>query len=786
MDLKKFLPNLDEKEKVEHYWALVIEPGWVQAGIWRILNQKAQVLYTSKDSAWELDSELIESCDKALSSAIEDFPEGYVEPSKTVFGVSYNWVNGGEIKPEFLDKIKKVCKELSLTPVGFVVLPEAISHLVKSDEGTPLNAIILGAYKESVELSLFQLGKLVGTTQIVRSSNLTEDVVEGINRLSQGDTLPSRFLIYDGKEADLEEVRQILINSNWEDFPNTKFLHTPKVELIDTKKKIYSVALAGASEIANVTSLETPAEKETATEMVNEAPEMTQKTYVAEEEKEVSPEEMGFLLDKDVREEMSSTGPLDEESNVREVDHQEIESYGVDIKTHTDDLLGNERTQVNQQINFHQKPTRTQSPKKAGLSLAAVMAPISKLLAQVRNIKVPGPGKIAPFSPKNTLPRMSPRGLNRTMIIGGILLILLLVGGFAAWWFLPKATVVVYVSPKKLVEETEVTVSVKGSSDISQKKVSGRLVEAELSGERTKDTTGKKTVGDKAKGEVTIYRVGPELSLAAGTALNGPDRLKFILDSSITIASGSGITSPGVTKAPVVAQDIGSQYNLGAGATFTLGNYSTGDMEAKNETAFTGGSSKEVSSVSKEDQTSLENDLLTELGEQAGSDLAEKVDLKDYFVKDSQKVEKTDADFDQKIGDEAQTLKLLLSVKASALVVSKEDLTKIAEEVLKDKVPDGFVLRGEQLTYSFEDEREVDGEYRFNLKISANLLPNLKTDEIGKKIAGRYPKLAQDYLRREAPGFVKAEVDIFPNLPGRLKTLPHVAKNIDVQISAEK
>jgi hypothetical protein len=33
MDFKKFLPGQDEKESKEYYWAIVIEPGWVQAGV---------------------------------------------------------------------------------------------------------------------------------------------------------------------------------------------------------------------------------------------------------------------------------------------------------------------------------------------------------------------------------------------------------------------------------------------------------------------------------------------------------------------------------------------------------------------------------------------------------------------------------------------------------------------------------------------------------------------------------------------------------------------------------
>ena len=202
MDLKKFLPGLEDKQDEEYFWALAIEPGCVQAGIWKVEEGVAQIIHTSPPNSWEVDEDLINACDGALSSAIQDFPEDLAEPSKTVFGVSYGWVSGGEICPGYLGKMKVLCKELSLTPVGFVVMPEALSHMVKSEEGTPLNGVLLGVYKENLEISLFELGKLIGTTQVARSVSLIDDTVEGLTRLVSGETLPSRFLVYDGKKGD--------------------------------------------------------------------------------------------------------------------------------------------------------------------------------------------------------------------------------------------------------------------------------------------------------------------------------------------------------------------------------------------------------------------------------------------------------------------------------------------------------------------------------------------------------------------------------------------------------
>src|SRR3989337_439111 len=161
MTLKDILSGNKEEPK-EYYWAIVIEPGWVQTGVWRINEDKAQIISFSPPTAWELSEELVSAVDTSLTSSVQNLPEEGSEPSKAVFGVVSAWVSKGEISEGHIEKIKEVCSELSLTPVGFVVLPEAISHFIKSEEGSPLNGCVLGLSKEELEITVFKLGKMMG------------------------------------------------------------------------------------------------------------------------------------------------------------------------------------------------------------------------------------------------------------------------------------------------------------------------------------------------------------------------------------------------------------------------------------------------------------------------------------------------------------------------------------------------------------------------------------------------------------------------------------------------
>lgn len=708
MDLKDLLPIKGGNGR-EHYWALVVEPGWVQAGIWEIGEARAQVISISPSTPWEGDDNLVSAADTALSAAIQNLPEDTEEPQKTVFGVPPSWVSEGEIKKEYLEKIRKICADLSLTPSGFVVLPEAISNLIKSKEGTPLNGIVIGFDKENIEVAVFKLGTLSGITQVARSVSVADDVQEGLARFGLQDTLPSRFLIYDGREKELEDTRQSLLAVSWVGNAKVKFLHTPKIEIISPNDKVLATALAGASEIANVSLVTQGAEKEKETANV-EGP-----------AQELKGEELGFVV-------------------------------GEDIAGQAPETVGQE------------------APKETFPVRDKVLGFISKIKTRL-------------FVP----PTFGEGGPLRMLTIGGITLAVFLIVGFILWWFLPKATVTIFVSPKKIENKLTILADEDANSpDFSKALLPAKVLETEISGEKTKTTTGKKTVGDKAKGTVKIGNSTPNIvNLPAGTVLIAANDLRFVTDKAASISAGLDSFNPGTANVDVVASDIGSQYNLAKDETFKIGNYPKAEVSAQAIADFSGGSSREISAVSQEDQRELEESLTDELILSAKNEFSQGLSSDRYFIKEAIVASASSKAFSHKIGDEASNLKLDLTLSVSGLTVEKTRLFELAKNSLSDNVPDGFVLRDEQLGFVFSLEDTDDGVREFEVLVSANLLPEVKPDEIAKKIAGKYPTHAESFLTTIA-GFTRAEIKPRPKLPGWLGTLPHIVRNITVEISAER
>ena len=731
MDFKDFFTK--EKVKQEYYWALVLEPDWVQAAIWTVGDEKAQIVSISSSTAWDTDKELINACDTALSSAIQNLPKDIGEPAKTVFGVSSHWVENGEIKSQYLEKIKKICKELSLEPSGFIILAEGIAHFYKSEEGSPLTSVVIGIREENIEISLFRLGNLMGTTLVARSVSIPDDIIEGLTRFGSTEAYPSRFLIYNGREGELEDVKQNLLSFDWDKSEKVKFLHTPKIEIVSLEKKATATALAGASEISNIGKIESLQEEG---EETKEYP--SEVENVSSPEIPVKPEDLGFVVGKDVQRE--ETQKADEAQT-----------------------LTGEATAVTPKKEVLAKGF---SLTKNGSKIASF---VKDLFSKIKFKKFPG---------------LSNR---KTFVVGGTIIASLSVLTFLSWWFFPKATLTIYVSPKKLEDKLSLTIDTSvASSDFGSDILVGSLVEVSEQGEKTKSTTGNKTVGEKAHGTVKIQNgTSSIINLSAGAELIASNDLKFTIDTSASVSAAVSPSLPGEATVDVTSYDIGADYNLGKDEVFKVSNYLKSEVDAVAIDDFSGGSSKQISAVSEDDKDDLFEDLNSELMENAKTAIKQKIGEGDYLIEESVDATTSSKLFSSKVGDEASNLKLSLDLNVDGVVVNNADFYDFVKNKLQAKVPSGYVLRNEQVAIKFDLKEKEASKYYFNIVVEVNLLPQIDTKLIIEKVKGRDQKTVEEYLET-VPGYSSAEVKYDPKLPGKLNILPHLGKNIEIELDTER
>ncbi|MDO8551566.1 MAG: hypothetical protein Q7S03_02700 [bacterium] len=736
MELPEVLTKLThrENETAEYFWATELWDNSIKSALWIVDNHKAKVVSLGSHETWQEDADdLVNACDRSLATASERYlQEGQEQPSKVIFGLPYSWLEDDKIAPEKQQLLQSVCEKLDLKAIGFVLTVDALNHQLRLIEGVPPSAILISPQKGQVMVAVLNQGKVERVEQVVRSAQIAEDVYEGLVRID-AKNLPARMLLFDSGE-DMETVRETLVEFAWQ--PKLPFLHLPKIDILPVDLDITSVCLAGGSEVARSLGFQiVEAEATMPSESSYEAAEATEE----EPETHETEPDLGFVQGKDIKETVKEENPEEEKETSEE------ESNVV----------------VPAEESFSPFPVPQETPHKGKFNL-----PLPSFKFKIPPLPTFRLGRLTSRLPLLILP---------FLVIGG--------GGGAAYWYLPKADVIIYIAPKSLTKEFELRVDPNQEVVDSQGRIlPGKMIDVEASDEKIQNTSGKKTVGDKAKGDVTIYNTGGTKQLIAGTTLTGPGGLKYTLDQDVTVSSSSGAASAEVTKTSITAANIGAEYNLAADSIFAIGSLDKFTIQAKNESAFSGGTSRQIPAVSDDDLKSLAARLTDELKNKAKDDLLSSIPPDKKAIESSFSTKETGRNFDHKAGDEATDLTLSLKIKASMLVFSQDDFLVLVQQELSDSIPSGYGAQEEQIKPQFEvKKQDKDGSYLFKVTVTANLLPRVDPAEIAENIKGKYPDVVQEYLTT-LPGFTQATIDIHPKLPAQLSVLPRVDKNIRIEL----
>lgn len=743
MKLKTILSKFNTSQEInqEPFLALEISTETVKSAVWTVEQEKTVLLKTGSIEEWEEENE--ESLVTAADASITNTCEGITpEPTKVIFGLPENWTKGEEITEKKKELLKTLCTKLELKPLGFVVTLEALISFLKEKEGTPISAIFIGLSETQSIISLVRLGKIKGTQVVGRSDDLAADVREGLVRFGKLGDLPSRMILFDGV-ADFEEAKQQLISFDWQE--HLPFLHFPKVDSLDVLTPVKAVVIAGGAEVAKSLGFEIKGEKKEPRDFVTNE---ENRKEIEEEKEGLAAADLGFFQDQDIEQ-------------VKETRLEKVAELPQE---------GEKKTPF--------KPVLKQQEKeKAKFSLGKIFHKIAGFFTIFRKI----PFRFPPF-----LTRRGPV----LIILPIILFSLFLAAGLAFYWYIPRATVNLYLKAKVLEKEFDLIIDSHTSSvDKDKGIIPGDLKEVEVSGQKTKETTGEKIVGDKAKGEVIIYNKTEVAKIfPQNTVLIGPDKLAFVLEEETMVASSSaseeGITY-GKAKAAVIASSIGTESNLAADTQFSIKDYPSSSYSAKTEQGFSGGTSRQVRAVSKEDKSLLLKELTDELRTQAQKEIVKQVSSNEEFLDQEAKMDILTQKFSADEDEEVDKLTLDLKIKFVFLSYKKENLKQFLEKKVADNIPSDYLpdYEGSQI-----EVKKIDfGEKETKLKalIKLNLLPQLNLEEIKANLKGRYPEVIQDYLE-SLPNFSRADIKITPPLPVKLRTLPRLSKNITIEIKIEK
>ncbi len=763
------LPNLQKKENIEYFLALILRNEAVKAVIFqksdstlKYLNQgQAHFATTIEDASME---EFLNALDKAITSAESVLPQN-IEAHKTLYGLKDSWVEDNKIKKDYLEKLKKAGEELSLDPIGFLVFSESIINLIQKEEGAPVTAILTEVGEKLVTVSLVKAGKVleVRSSEIHESVPFTVDTI--LKHLQTPEVMPSRIIVFNGGTKDLS---QQFIGHKWS--KSLPFLHLPQTLSLPKDSDIKAVLLGAATQMgANLIFDHTqPIITNDNFEEVEKETVLKPDEEEAETKEETAKEPEAPLENKENLEQINQDNSLDyfgfSTTDIAKTQPPVISKAAEDIPN---EVLEKETEEIPEEVKLEEEtkdglPTlgvlTAEKAKKFSLNLPKFIAPIMAML------------KVNGAKDKKLI-----------LIIGSLLIAVLLI--YFLFIFQTKADVTISVNPKEDSKTLSVTFAPKGSTNLTDNTIAATIIPIDETGSVTVPATGKKDVGNKAKGKVTIFNNDTDgsITLPAGTTITSSNGIKFDLDSQVKVGSASGDvfsgTKPGTADVNVTAESIGTEANLPSDTKFTVG--SSKSVAAKNDNAFSGGTKKAVTVISKTDIAKAEENLPKELANKAKSDIQSKVNKGETVLPDFVSTDLASEKFSKKVDEEASNLTLNATVSFNYLSFKDSDLSDLAEKLFNDST---FSIEKSNLTTSAKDIKVLKTkDISADLTINAKLFPKLEVVDITNQIAGADVLKAKNTLSN-LTNVQNVEINIHPNIPFIASKLPKNPNNIKINI----
>lgn len=337
-------------------------------------------------------------------------------------------------------------------------------------------------------------------------------------------------------------------------------------------------------------------------------------------------------------------------------------------------------------------------------------------------------------------------------------LLTLLVGVFI--YLFTQTKLIIYLTPKKslITKKIEVVIDPQSqSADYDKLILPGEVITKELTYDYTFPATGKKEVGNSAKGEIEISnKTTSEKKFAGGSTVNSGN-YNYSFDSEVTVPAATvATTSDGETKTfgkakvKVTANQPGSQGNLPVDSSLKVGSLSTSDFEARASSTFAGGTDKTETVFSAADQKQAILDADQELLAQAIKDIGTQADGK-YLVVQQNGYKVTKRVFDNQLNEPATEVTLSLIATVPVISYQLNQLQPLAQAILNKELPAGyeFAANSPDVLSTVNDTKtaQATAKIYLNVDLSQATQAQLDQETIKKNILGQNLTKVNNYLQ---------------------------------------
>jgi len=506
------------------FWLIYIQDNIVSASLVVTSEKSFKILDIGPNIEWDsnIEESLYKAIDESLStSSINANITEDQEPSLAAFVIPPYWVGSdNKITSSKLKTIKEACKKLSLKPTGFLTEDESIVEDSNSTDGFPASFILLHISPNEFYLSLVYLGHIKQRITKAINGEITGQLVESaLLELNSESTLPPQIIIFGQTSPD---IVNLLKEFPWVGKKNIEtFLHFPEIKYLSPQDSINTYCRVIFSQInPNFKNIKP----------IEELPPSSEPETKIEEEilMETNPDSLGFYTPEE---------------------------------TNNSTVIQDNFTQVDNQL-----PQDIIPEPNLDSFEPQIMPPVLSVNKNKKFLFSLG------FFKKIKLPKFRLK-INNFLWIFLIVLPIIL---FLPLFFV-KSQIIFFMNPYEFNKSIPVTLKV--GADINQ--ISNSIVPVEkksfdIVSKASISTTGQKTIGEKAKGEIIIYnKVDKSQNIPKGSILVDSTGKKFELASAVSVAPSTsdfekGIINLGQTKTAAIALDIGSEYNINAATQLTF------------------------------------------------------------------------------------------------------------------------------------------------------------------------------------------------------------------------
>lgn len=415
-------------------------------------------------------------------------------------------------------------------------------------------------------------------------------------------------------------------------------------------------------------------------------------------------------------------------------------------------------------------PLQTKLRQPSSVKNLIPLEPLMKFIANGRKI-VTNLVKKAKALPFPVLP-----------IIGGVLI----VGALLSMeYFFHSAKVRVFFPSQNLKKNLEIN-AVAGASTVKKDVLALREGTETADFSESSTATGRRSVGDKAKGTVAMLNYDSNSKTFDKGTIIQAEGLKFALTNDVTVASSSVAPDlslqPGKNNVPVLAEQIGSESNLAKGKKFQVADFPQTQYLATNEDAFSGGTKKDVQTVSEEDITSIESKILAKAKKYTDNQLKAKLPKEERLISKLTEVDPGDITYSQDAGDEAASVEGKSRAKITYFAYKQKDFLQIINQNLEGDVKPGFNINDSQTKYTITSVDQDESNYLLGTSVQVKATEDIKTADLLSRVRGKRTSTLPELVKKDyrADGI---EIEVGHPIPWLKNWMPLFKKNIILEIS---